>query len=148
MKKYNNEAVFAFYVLYFTFFISLASCSVSKQIDKVAKPEIINKPGLTSAHIGISIYDPSKNKWLYNYQDDKYFIPASNTKIMTCYTAMKYLGDSLISAYVKDNDSALTIIPMGDPVFLNLDFSYQPLADLLRGRKMLVFVKSSGQEEA
>ena len=148
MKKYNNEAVFAFYVLYFTFFISLASCSVSKQIDKVAKPEIINKPGLTSAHIGISIYDPSKNKWLYNYQDDKYFIPASNTKIMTCYTAMKYLGDSLISAYVKDNDSAVTIIPNGDPAFLHPDFSYQPLADLLRGKKTVVIDNSSWQDEA
>ncbi len=66
MKKYNNEAAFTFYILYFTFSISFISCSVSKQIDKVAKQEIINKPDLTSAHIGISIYDPSKNKWLYN----------------------------------------------------------------------------------
>src|SRR5690242_11491808 len=76
--------------------LSFISCSTTKYIDKVAKHSIINKPDLTSAHIGICIYDPSKNKWLYNYHGNKYFIPASNTKIMSCYAAMKYLGDSLI----------------------------------------------------
>src|SRR5438105_9369741 len=82
------------------------SCSVSQQIDKDAKQNIIDKPELASAHIDISIYDPSKNKWVYNYQRNKYFIPASNTKIMTCYAAMKYLGDSLTGLrYMQQGDT-------------------------------------------
>ena len=43
-----------------------------------------------------SIYEPATNKYWYNFQADKYFVPASNTKLPTCYAAMKYLGDSLI----------------------------------------------------
>src|SRR3954452_6798789 len=93
------------------FWGSFISCSVSKQIDKVAKQNLIDKPDLTNAHIGICIYDPWKNKWLYNYHGNKYFIPASNTKIMTCYAAMKYLGDSLIGLRYMEQDDTIKIIP-------------------------------------
>jgi serine-type D-Ala-D-Ala carboxypeptidase/endopeptidase (penicillin-binding protein 4) len=80
--------------LYFAFSILLASCSVSKQISKTAQTDIFSNKELSTAHIGISIFDPATNQYLYNHQGDKYFIPASNTKIPTCYAAMKYLGDS------------------------------------------------------
>lgn len=48
-----------------------------------------------SAHLGVSVYDPSEKKFLHSYQSDKYFIPASNTKIITCYAALKYLNDTI-----------------------------------------------------
>ena len=57
---------------------------------------MLDAKALQTAHIGISIFDPAANKYLYNYQGDKYFVPASNTKLPTCYAAMKYLGDSLV----------------------------------------------------
>jgi D-alanyl-D-alanine carboxypeptidase len=56
---------------------------------------------LRSAHIGVSVFDPVANKYLHSYQSDKYFVPASNTKIITCYAALKYLPDSL-SIDVRD----------------------------------------------
>ena len=57
---------------------------------------LLASPDLNGAHIGFAVYNPSNKTYLYNYQGDKYFIPASNIKIVTCYTAMKYLGDSLL----------------------------------------------------
>lgn len=54
-----------------------------------------------SAHIGISVYDPSSKTYLHSYQSDKYFVPASNTKIFTCYAALKYLPDT-VSIYAND----------------------------------------------
>jgi D-alanyl-D-alanine carboxypeptidase/D-alanyl-D-alanine-endopeptidase (penicillin-binding protein 4) len=72
---------------------------------------------LQKAHIGISIYDPASQKYLYNYQGDKYFVPASNTKLPTCYAAMKYLGDSLVAYLIKDTADEVIIRPMGDPSF-------------------------------
>ncbi len=74
----------------------LSACSVKKQIAKSAKADVLDAKALQTAHIGISIFDPAANKYLYNYQGDKYFVPASNTKLPTCYAAMKYLGDSLV----------------------------------------------------
>jgi len=108
--------------------IALTSCSSTKQIGKQANQYVINDSNLTTAHVGICIYDATDNKYLYNYQSDKFFIPASNTKIITCYAAMKHLGDSLVGLrYTNRGDSLLIIYPTGDPTFLHPDFKYQPV---------------------
>ncbi len=121
--------------------IFFASCSVNKQISRSAKTEIFSNKELVTAHIGISIFDPSTNKYLYNHQGEKYFIPASNTKIPTCYAAMKYLGDSLAGWFVKETAESIYIKPNGDPTFLHPDFKQQKLFDLLVRTKKLVSVE-------
>jgi D-alanyl-D-alanine carboxypeptidase/D-alanyl-D-alanine-endopeptidase (penicillin-binding protein 4) len=120
------------FLFLFGLFLGASSCSVSKQISKVAKKEILNQPELISAHIGISVYNPSSNKYLYDYNGDKYFIPASNTKIITCYAAMKYLGDTLVGMRYKRCGDTLYVIPAGDPTFLHKDFNFQPVLNFLR----------------
>jgi serine-type D-Ala-D-Ala carboxypeptidase/endopeptidase (penicillin-binding protein 4) len=127
--------------LYFAFSILLASCSVSKQISKTAQTDIFSNKELSTAHIGISIFDPATGNYLYNHQGDKYFIPASNTKIPTCYAAMKYLGDSLAGWFVKETAESLYIKPNGDPTFLHPDFKQQKLFDLLLNTKKQVSIE-------
>ncbi len=115
----------------------LASCSVSKQISKTAKEEVFGNKALLAAHVGISIFEPATGKYWYDYQGDKYFVPASNTKLPTCYAAMKYLGDSLPGlkyGYSELNDRGeilLAIQPTGDPTLLHPDFATQPVWDFL-----------------
>src|SRR5215510_12188573 len=111
------------------FIILITSCSVQKKIAKSAKEKLLNAPALQTAHVGISIYDPASGKYWYNYQGDKYFVPASNTKIPTCYAAMKYLGDSLKCFLSMENDTAMLILPAGDPTFLHPDYKFQPAFD-------------------
>lgn len=67
------------------------------------------------AHLGVSVYDPEKGEYLFQYQSDKYFTPASNTKILSCYLAMKYLGDSIPALEWRDAGDAIIIRPTGDP---------------------------------
>lgn len=110
----------------------LASCSIQKQISRTAREDVLTVKALRTAHVGISIFEPATGKYWFNYQGDKYFVPASNTKIPTCYAAMKYLGDSLIGAYVKRKDTTLCVRPNADPTFLHPDFPYQPLLSLLK----------------
>ncbi len=129
--------------------VSWEACSISKQIGKTAKQDIINKTDLTSANIGICIYDPIENKFLYNHNSNKYFIPASNTKIITCYAAMKYLGDSLAGLRVLDCQTVLLLIPTGDPTLLHHDFRFQPVIEFLKNQtKPLFFMKAKWQEKA
>ena len=110
----------------------LSSCSVSKKINKIARENLFNDSVLTDAHTGISVFDSDANKFIYNYQANKYFVPASNTKIISLYAGMKYLPDSLVGLRYKETADTLFIVPSGDPSFLHPDFSSQPVFDFLK----------------
>ncbi|MEO7923713.1 MAG: D-alanyl-D-alanine carboxypeptidase [Chitinophagaceae bacterium] len=115
------------------FLILLSSCSIQKQIAQSAKTDVLETKALQAAHVGISIFDPSTNKYLYNYQGDKYFVPASNTKIPTCYAAMKYLGDSLVGLkYNLTKEGVILFEGTGDPTFLNAEYKSQPVFEFLK----------------
>ena len=109
-----------------------ASCSVSKKLGRSANEDVLNSEALKTAHVGISVYEPATGKYWFNYQGDKYFVPASNTKIPTCYAAMKYLGDSLVGLRVIQEDNNLFIHGTADPTFLHNDFKQQPVLDYLK----------------
>ena len=62
-------------------------------IQKNAKKLLLNDPALAHAHVGIAVHDPSTNKYTYQHQADKLFVPASNVKIVTAYAALKNLPE-------------------------------------------------------
>jgi D-alanyl-D-alanine carboxypeptidase/D-alanyl-D-alanine-endopeptidase (penicillin-binding protein 4) len=121
----------------------LTACSVSKQISKQANKTIFADSNFTPAHVGISIYDPSTNKYLYNYQGDKYFVPASNMKLFTCYAAMKHLGDSLVGLRYSADSTFLYIQSTADPTFLHPDFAKQPVYDFIKTHKHVIMIQDS-----
>ena len=138
-------------IINYSLLILLGSCSVQKKIGKSAQV-LLKDSSTTNAHIGISIYDPATGKYLYNYQGDKYFIPASNTKLFTCYAAMKYLGDSLTGILYDDTDPDFKLIGNADPTFLHPDFKNQPVFDFIKNlvtakQIMLCQMKSRGSNK-
>lgn len=127
---------------YSTFLVSclifiLASCSVSKQISKRANVVLLKDTAIATGHIGISIYEPATNTYWYNYSADKYFIPASNTKLFTLYAGMKYLGDSLVGLRYQIKRDSVLVEPSGDPTFLLSEFKMQPALDFLKSQKAI-----------
>ncbi|MBS1920004.1 MAG: D-alanyl-D-alanine carboxypeptidase [Bacteroidetes bacterium] len=129
------------FIINYSLFI-LAGCSVQKQISRSAQ-QVINDPSLATAHIGISIFSPTENKYWYNYQGDKYFTPASNTKLATCYAAMKYLGDSLVGILKSENDTAIFFLPAADPTLLHPDFKNQPVIDFFKNTNKKIYTTDS-----
>lgn len=113
----------------------LSSCSLQQRIGKSSASELLQSAELSSAHTGISIYEPSSNKYWYNHQPDKYFTPASNTKIVTCYAAMKLLGDSLVTCWYNQQGNDIFLLPAGDPTVLHPDYASQPLIQFLQQHK-------------
>ncbi|HUQ66625.1 MAG TPA: D-alanyl-D-alanine carboxypeptidase [Flavitalea sp.] len=93
-----------------------------------------------TAHIGVSVYDPAERKFIYKYQGDKYFVPASNVKIATCYAVMKYLKHILPGIRYYENDTAIYIVPTGDPTFLHKGFVSQPVFDFLKKQQKKLYI--------
>ena len=98
---------------------------------------------------GFALYDPKKEKMLYQHDADKYFTPASNTKIFTLYTALEILGDSIPALkYIVKNDS-LIFWGTGDPSFLNLQTpENQSVINFLKKRKEELFFASTNFQDA
>jgi D-alanyl-D-alanine carboxypeptidase/D-alanyl-D-alanine-endopeptidase (penicillin-binding protein 4) len=68
---------------------------------------------------GLLFIDGNSKDTLFNQNSDKYFTPASNTKIFTLYTAINTLPDKIPAVrYVEQNDT-LYVEGTGDPSFLH-----------------------------
>ncbi len=68
---------------------------------------------------GFALFDPETSRFLCESNAEKYFIPASNTKIFTFYVVHKVLGDSIpVLRYMTIGDS-LIFWGTGNPMFLN-----------------------------
>jgi len=97
----------------------LFSCSsqqiLTKKERKTLHAQIVDSPIFSKSHTGFALYDPVKKDMLYEYDSDKLFTPASNTKIFTLYAALKILGDTIPALqYVTTGDS-LIFWGTGDP---------------------------------
>lgn len=89
-------------------------------------------------HSGFALYDPGQNKMLIEYQADRYFTPASNTKIFTMYTTFKVIGDKVPGLYYKIEGDSLIFWGTGDPSFL--------YTDVMKDRTVFDFLKSSDKQ--
>jgi D-alanyl-D-alanine carboxypeptidase/D-alanyl-D-alanine-endopeptidase (penicillin-binding protein 4) len=83
---------------------------------------------------GFMLYDPETDSVIYSQYADKYFTPASNTKLFTFYAGLKILPDRLRGLdYVVCGDS-LIFWGTGDPSFLHPDFATKEIYRFLEGR--------------
>lgn len=128
------------YAMYFLSLVVFVSCSSQKQLGRKFQQQLMQDVNLSHAHVGVSVFDTRTKKALFRYQDDKYFVPASNTKIFTCYAGLKFLGDSITGIEYSENDTAIFLIPTGDPTFLHGDFARQPVVDFLRSAQKPLYI--------
>ena len=122
------------------FLFLFTSCSVSKQISKQAHTFLLQDSSLVNGQVGISIYEEATGKYWYNYQSEKYFVPASNTKLFSLYAGLKYLGDSITAYKYFEDQNSIIIDPMGDPTFLHHDYKNQRAFDFLKQKKKPVVI--------
>jgi serine-type D-Ala-D-Ala carboxypeptidase/endopeptidase (penicillin-binding protein 4) len=138
-----NKLILAIAVAFFA-----TSCSVQKAINKTADSILFKDSALANAHIGISIFDASNNKYLYDHQGNKFFVPASNTKIFTCYAALKYFGDSIPGIQYVETADSIYLFPTGDPTFLHKDFATQPIITFLNKKQKPIAVSNANWNDS
>lgn len=94
-----------------------------------------------SGFAGLVIQDAESGEILHNRNGEKYFTPASNIKLLTLYSALKMLPDSLPALLFTENDSIIYIWGAGDPTVLHPDFPESPVLHFLKekGHKKIFF---------
>ncbi|OOG78201.1 D-alanyl-D-alanine carboxypeptidase [Algoriphagus sp. A40] len=125
--------------------IAFCSCTVQKINKSLSKSDVFDK-----GHFGFMLLDPEKDKALVEINSNKYFIPASNTKIFTFYTSYSILGDSLVNGlnYLEKGDS-LIFWGTGDPSLLHPDLKNEVAIDFLKASpKKLYLLDNFDQVEA
>ncbi|MBN3583273.1 D-alanyl-D-alanine carboxypeptidase [Algoriphagus aestuarii] len=108
--------------------VIFSSCTVQKINKSLKNSEILDQ-----GHMGFMLLDPDKDKVLVDINSDKYFIPASNTKLFTFYTSYSILGDDLVNGlnYLERGDS-LIFWGTGDPGLLHPDLKNTVAIDFLK----------------
>jgi D-alanyl-D-alanine carboxypeptidase/D-alanyl-D-alanine-endopeptidase (penicillin-binding protein 4) len=115
-----------------------------RKIKKLFKHSAIVKDHFT----GFALYDLGAKKMIYELNADKYFTPASNTKLFTWYTCLKMLGDSIPALkYVIHGDS-LIFWGTGDPSFLHSDLNGTRALNFLKKSKKKLFFSSGNYANA
>ncbi len=109
------------------FSLSLHSCKTAEHIkpsETVVTTQylISSSPIFNKIFTGFLLFDPVTGNTIAKQYEDKYFTPASNTKIFTMHACNQFLGDSIPSLrYVIQGDS-LIFWGTGDPTFAHTTF--------------------------
>ncbi len=116
--------------------------SIEKQLNKK-----LSSPFYDNQFTGVFIIDAQTKDTLYDHSSEKYFIPASNTKIFTLFTALKTLPDSIPAlSYLKIKDTTY-FKGTGDPSFLHPYLKDSTALRFLKNQDNLVFIPGSFQDE-
>lgn len=136
-------------LLALSLFLSLSSCAVLKlkmatgSLNKNVKGSEIFKSHFT----GFVLFDPQSGKYLYEQNADRYFAPASNTKLFTFYAGLKMLGDSVPGMKYSVAGDSLIFWGTGDPTFLHPDFPSQQVLEFLQKREEKLYLATGNFQD-
>ncbi len=137
-----NNMLRPLHAYFFTFCCCffLLSCASSQPKTTVQAPQSTNKwrdlvansPVFRQNHTGFALYDIEKQETVAEYQSDRYFTPASNTKLFTLYAGLCLLGDSIPALRYTTKGDSLLFWGTGDPSLFHPDMPVEPRFELLK----------------
>ncbi len=100
---------------------------------------IRKSPVLQQHYTGFALYDLQEKKMIAQQNGDKYFTPASNTKLFTFYPGLKLLKDSIEGLQYIEKGDSLIFWGTGDPTFLHSDYKKQPVLEKLKASTKKIY---------
>ena len=103
-------------------FVSLTSCKSHKKIISKSTDTIILSDFYKNQFVGLLVLDPETNDTLYSNKSEKYFTPASNTKIFTLFASLQLLPHQIPALKYAVKNNTVYVEGTGDPSFLHPHF--------------------------
>ncbi len=128
----------------FLILISFVSCTGFKRAG--IKKSFKNSETFSKGYTGFALYDPENEKMIYAQHEDKYFVPASNTKLFTFYAAQKILEDSIVGLHWIEKGDSLIFWGTGDPSFLHPDLGSTVVHTFLKNAPQSLYYANNFQE--
>ena len=130
-------------IIVFLACFSAAFCSCSHRITKHAVRKLFDQSVVSNDHFtGFALYDMDEQRMVYENNSDKYFTPASNTKLFTFYTCLRMLGDSIPALRYNVRNDSLIFWGTGDPSFLQTGLKAVKAYDFLKNADKKLFFSS------
>ena len=83
---------------------------------------VIGSAVFAEGHTGFCLYDLATGQELYAYNADRYFVPASNVKLLTFYLAQRQLDHAAPALYFRSFPDRTELWGSGYPLFLHPSF--------------------------
>ncbi len=96
---------------------------------------------------GLCVYDMENKKYLYRNNDEKYFTPASTTKLFTLFAAVKLLPKKVPALYYTLRKDSLIFWGAADGSLLYDNFTDSTAIKFLRGRKEKLYFSASNFDD-
>ncbi|MBT0812669.1 D-alanyl-D-alanine carboxypeptidase [Litoribacter ruber] len=113
----------------------------AQRLNKRQVKRIFDRSEIMQEHfVGFVLYDQEKERVIYEENSQKYFLPASNTKLFTLYAALNMLGDSIPALRYEERGDSLIVWGTGDPTFLHEKFEDQRAFDFLKNQEKTIYL--------
>lgn len=133
----NNRILTGLSVL--CLYIFLQGCSVDRQVSVSIAKSLKKSAVLKQHYVGLSVYSLSEKKPVYQHNADRYFTPASNTKLFTFYGGLKMIKDRIPALRYIERGDSLIFWGTGDPSFLQTKLKGTATYELLRQSNKQLF---------
>ncbi|WP_199117884.1 D-alanyl-D-alanine carboxypeptidase/D-alanyl-D-alanine-endopeptidase [Pedobacter sp. ASV28] len=136
MKKLRYRQwliILQLFVLMATFYACKPNQIIARKVSKEFKHAALTQ----KYQVGFALYDMSNQQMIFEKDADKYFTPASNTKLFTFYAGLKIVPDSIPSLRYVERGDSLIFWGTGDPSLLHSE---------LKGIKAIQFLKNSNKK--
>jgi D-alanyl-D-alanine carboxypeptidase/D-alanyl-D-alanine-endopeptidase (penicillin-binding protein 4) len=121
-------------------FFALASQSEAQKLTGKKVRKMFSNSDVMQEHFVGFILQEEGGKIVYAQHQDIHFVPASNTKLLTLYTALNILGDSIPAFKYQIEGDSLIIWGTGDPSFLHPKLDNRRVYDFLADSHYNIFL--------
>lgn len=135
LKNQLRLAQFSIITLLSLLLLNCKSAQVSKHLEKSMHASFYDHQ-----FTGLMVYNPRTKDTVFNYNSDRYFTPASNTKIFTLFTALQYLPEKIPAFKYTVVQDTLIIRGTGDPSFLHPYFKDSTALNFMKDFKAIKLV--------